>query len=81
MTTTTRYTQEEWLAVFDQVEQDLNNKPPSIPSRYEAPGVGTSAFAKTIDHTLLKLEATGGQVDSLCEEARRFDFQVCFFSY
>ena len=58
--------------MFDQTEQELS----SSPVQYEAPGVGTEAFAKTIDHTLLKLEATGEQVDSLCEEAKRFNFKA-----
>ena len=68
----TRYTQDEWLAVFDQAERDL-----SSPLEYTAPSVETAAFAKTIDHTLLKIEATGEQVDALCEEAKRHDFKVC----
>ena len=58
--------------MFDQTEQELS----SSPTQYEAPSVGTTAFAKTIDHTLLKLEATGEQVDNLCEEAKRFNFKA-----
>lgn len=69
----TRYTQDEWLAIFDQAEQDL----PRNPLKYTAPSAGTVAFAKTIDHTLLKLETSGEQVDALCEEAKRHDFKVC----
>ncbi|MFH1178046.1 MAG: deoxyribose-phosphate aldolase [Acidobacteriota bacterium] len=35
-------------------------------------------LAKLIDHTLLRPEATGSDVDRLCEEARRFEFySVC----
>lgn len=35
-------------------------------------------IASWIDHTLLKPEATPGQIDTLCEEARRFRFaSVC----
>ncbi|CAF9925694.1 MAG: hypothetical protein ALECFALPRED_003203 [Alectoria fallacina] len=71
---TTRYTQDEWLAIFDQAGQN----PPSTPLGYNAPSVGTAAFAKTIDHTLLKLDATEKQVDTLCKEARRLNFKsVC----
>ena len=73
MTITSRYSQDEWLAMFDQTEQNLSNSP----IHYKAPNVETEAFAKTIDHTLLKLEATGEQVDILCEEARRHNFKVC----
>lgn len=72
MTMTTRYTQEEWLAIFDRAEQNSNTS-----TEHKAPSVGTEAFAKTIDHTLLKLEATAEQVDTLCEGARRHNFKVC----
>ncbi|KAL8721943.1 MAG: hypothetical protein Q9181_007600, partial [Wetmoreana brouardii] len=68
---TTRYTQTEWLAIIDEAQRDL---PKSFPN-YKAPTLGTSKFAKCIDHTLLKLEATKEQIDELCEEARRHDFQ------
>jgi len=36
-------------------------------------------LAQTIDHTLLKLDATEQQVKVLCEEARRWGFKVRFF--
>ncbi len=75
---TTRYTQDEWLAIFDQAAQNLS----STPVEYKPPNLGSAAFAQTIDHTLLKLEATGEQVDALCEQARRHNFKVCqFFRY
>ena len=70
---TTTHTQNEWLAIFDQAEHDL----PKSTSEYKAPSLGTAAFAQTIDHTLLKLEATGEQIDALCEEAKRYNFKVC----
>ena len=69
------YTQDDWLALFDRAGRDL----PKTPVVYKAPAIGTTAFAQTIDHTLLKLEATAEQVDALCEEARRFGFKVCDF--
>ena len=72
---TTRYTQDEWLAIFDTAERNLSDARVD----YKAPSVGTAAFAKTIDHTLLKLEATEKQVDTLCEEAIRHNFKVCYF--
>lgn len=35
-------------------------------------------YAKTIDHTLLKTDATEAQIDALCDEARSYDFaSVC----
>ena len=65
-------TQHGWSAMFDQTEQELS----SSPIQYEAPSIGTESFAKTIDHTLLKLDATSEQVDKLCEEAKRFNFKA-----
>lgn len=71
-TMTTRYTQSEWRTIIDDAERDL---PSSFPL-YKAPSLGTPDFAKCIDHTLLKLEATKEQIDELCEEARRHEFVV-----
>lgn len=69
---TTRYTQEEWLAIIDRARQEL----PAERIYYKAPDIGTVEFAKCIDHTLLKLDATKEQIDHLCEEARTYDFKV-----
>lgn len=44
-----------------------------------APGITSPTslgFAQTIDHTLLKPDATEVQIDALCDEARRFGFKV-----
>ncbi|MBV6506219.1 MAG: Deoxyribose-phosphate aldolase [Syntrophorhabdaceae bacterium] len=44
------------------------------------PGLGPlhDGLAKTIDHTLLKAEATQAQVETLCQEAAEYDFaSVC----
>ncbi|KAI4175123.1 MAG: hypothetical protein LQ343_001884 [Gyalolechia ehrenbergii] len=71
---TTRYTQAEWRVIIEEAERDL---PSSFP-RYKAPTLGTPDFAKRIDHTLLKLDATKEQIDLLCEEAKKHAFQsVC----
>ena len=69
---TTRYTDDEWETIIDQAERNL----PSTPVEYKAPNLGSEEFAKTIDHTILKLDATKEQVDAICEEARRFNFKV-----
>ncbi|KAL9044207.1 MAG: hypothetical protein Q9214_002639 [Letrouitia sp. 1 TL-2023] len=69
---TNRYTQSEWRAIIDQAERDHSN---SI-VQYKTPTIGSFDFAKCIDHTLLKLEATRDQIDQLCEEAVRHDFKV-----
>lgn len=64
----TKYTQDDWQAIFDQAEKSL----PTSPREFDIPEAGSAAFAKTIDHTLLKVEATQEQIDSLCEEAKKY---------
>ncbi len=69
---TSRYTDAEWATFIDEVERDLN-----VPEKqYPAPDIGDAAFSKTIDHTLLKLEAKSVQIDELCAEARVEQFAV-----
>jgi deoxyribose-phosphate aldolase len=47
----------------------------------EAAGGVSADLARMIDHTLLKPEATPGEVQKLCEEARKFSFaSVCINS-
>ena len=71
---TARYTEEEWLDIIKSAEKNLIESK----SVYKAPGLGSEAFAKSIDHTLLKLNATKEQVTELCEEAKRYNFKVQF---
>jgi len=40
----------------------------------------SSGIAKTIDHTLLKPDATEAQINVLCEEAKRYGFKSCCVS-
>ena len=63
---TTRYTNEEWASIIAQTSAELPI--PLLP--YACPAIGSPAFAKTIDHTLLKLDARPVQFDELCAEAR-----------
>lgn len=72
---TTRYTLDEWLAIIAQTQRNL----PNTRVEYKAPNLGTLEFAKSIDHTLLKIDATKEQIDKLCDEARRHDFKVWQF--
>ena len=65
-------TQDEWLAVIYRAQHDM----PSEPVSYKAPKLGTVEFAKYIDHTLLKLEATEAQISQLCDEAVRHSFKA-----
>jgi len=71
---TTRYTDEEWVTFIEEVERDVVvAKEP-----YPYPKIGSREFAKTIDHTLLKLDAKSVQIDALCAEARVHEFAtVC----
>jgi len=69
---TTRYTSEEWAKFIAEVEGEVKE----TQEPYPCPDIGSPAFAKTIDHTLLKLEARPIQFDSLCAEARVGAFAV-----
>ena len=68
-----RYTNEEWDAIIAQIQREIqvSHEP------YPCPEIGSPAFLNTIDHTLLKLEATAAQIDQLCAEARVDQFAVC----
>ena len=66
------HTQEEWQAMFDEAERDL----PSTDVVHIAPSVGTAAFRHSIDHTLLKTDATATQIDNLSVDAIRSDLKV-----
>ncbi|GAB7351901.1 hypothetical protein MBLNU459_g2443t1 [Dothideomycetes sp. NU459] len=71
---TTRYTDDEWATIIAETERNVrvSDQP------YACPPVGSPEFARTIDHTLLKLEATSRQIDDLCAEARVAEFAtVC----
>ncbi|KAL8741926.1 MAG: hypothetical protein Q9190_005525 [Brigantiaea leucoxantha] len=71
---TNRYTQAEWRSIIDEAEKEHS----STTVRYKAPVIGSLEFAKCIDHTLLKLEVTPGQIDQLCDEAVQHNFKsVC----
>lgn len=82
---TDRYSNEEWAeqiaetqrAVLEEVKSGERAK-----KVYEGPEMrnGNEALkklAKTVDHTVLKLDATSAQIDSLCSEARTEEFKVC----
>ena len=66
------HTNDEWLTIFEQAENGISSTFPD----YKAPGLETENFAKSIDHTLLKPDATQSQIDRLCDEAKRHDFKV-----
>ncbi|KAK5109548.1 hypothetical protein LTR62_006899 [Meristemomyces frigidus] len=63
---TTRYTNDEWARFIAELEREIEvNDVICV-----CPDLGSEEFAKTIDHTLLKLEAKSIQFDALCSEAR-----------
>lgn len=72
---TTRYTNVEWEGIIAETEEGLVV---DEGRKYPLPegGVGGEGFTKTIDHTLLKLEAKSSQFDELCAEARVGRFAV-----
>ncbi|KAF1934019.1 aldolase [Didymella exigua CBS 183.55] len=83
---TDRYTNEEWAAQIAETQKAVLKEVESgerAQKVYEGPSMrnGNEALkelAKTVDHTVLKLEATSAQIDTLCSEARTEDFKsVC----
>jgi deoxyribose-phosphate aldolase len=84
---TDRYTNEEWKV---QIDETINNVMKEVDSGaraekvYQGPRMrsGEEALkelAKTVDHTVLKLDATTTTIDGLCGEARTENFKVCLF--
>lgn len=69
----TRYTDAEWSAIVQQTAREVVV---SSSQTYPCPEVPSVEFCKTVDHTLLKLEAREVQFDELCAEARTDRFAV-----
>lgn len=64
-------------AAVDQVKSDLSNGSSVGPTPFSS--VATSSdpiLPLTIDHTLLKPEATLEQIDQLCDEALKYNFKA-----
>lgn len=68
----TQFPRHDWVSLIDAAEKKL----PETYEMYSAPEPGTVEFAKYIDHTLLKLDATEEQIDQLCREALDYNFKV-----
>lgn len=81
---TDRYTNPEWQAQIDETIRHVLKEVESgerANKVYEGPRMrnGEEALkqlAKTIDHTVLKLDATSSAIDGLCSEARTEEFKV-----
>ncbi|KAF2802964.1 aldolase [Mytilinidion resinicola] len=74
MVMTDRYTNAEWAVQIAETQKNVVAKlePRAVPK------LNSREFAQTIDHTLLKLDATATQIDALCSEARIEGFKsVC----
>jgi deoxyribose-phosphate aldolase len=71
---TDRYTNQEWAAQIAETQKKVKI---GAGKKYDVPRLGTPAFAQTIDHTVLKLDAKESQIDALCSEARTEGFKVC----
>ena len=68
---TTRYTPQEWRAIISEVARELE-----VYEQDYCPDISKIDIARTIDHTLLKLDANPKQIDELCAEARVANFAV-----
>jgi len=68
----------EWHAFIGQKQRQVLSEPncsqPGPLSYIFSPG--DPLFPSTIDHTLLKQEATPSQVDALCDDALKYGFKV-----
>lgn len=86
---TDRYTNEEWAAQIEETEKAVSkevNSGERARKLYEGPRMqdGKEALkqlALTVDHTVLKLDATSTAIDGLCSEARTEGFKVCLPPY
>ncbi|KAF2751707.1 aldolase [Sporormia fimetaria CBS 119925] len=76
---TDRYTNAEWAKQIAETVKKVGLDGSGVQvAKCEAPKAGSREFAKLIDHTLLKLDATQAQIDGLCAEARTEGFKsVC----
>lgn len=86
---TDRYTNAEWAAQIQETEKAVTEEVSSgerAGKVYEGPKMrdGKEALrelALTVDHTVLKLDATAAAIDGLCAEARTEGFKVCIYIY
>lgn len=83
MVTSTCPTTADINAKIAEVLQGLSPPPHGVPPNYNySPDITSPlspGFTQTIDHTLLKPDATDAQIDALCKEARQYGFKVCCY--
>lgn len=81
---TDRYTNQEWADLIKETQRKVlreveqRGKEGGSGWKYEVPDVVDGGLAKTMDHTVLKLDAKEAAIDSLCAEARVEGFKVGF---
>ena len=62
----------EWATYFDRVDEYTSPR-----EHFQSNRVWKDQdIAATIDHTLLKLDAREAEIDTLCQEARQYNFKV-----
>lgn len=61
---------------WDEVDKILAAININDPPKFESPAADSSEFRGTIDHTVLKLDATAEDIDKVCQEAWEYDFAV-----
>ncbi|PVI03390.1 aldolase [Periconia macrospinosa] len=81
---TDRYTNAEWAAQIAETQRKVlheveeRGKPGGKGWAYEVPKTASAELARTIDHTVLKLDVKKEGIDALCSEARTEGFKsVC----
>lgn len=78
---TDRYTNSEWATQIAETQKKVLaglETEEGKKKKFDAPQVGSKEFAETIDHTVLKLDASTKAIDDLCAEARTEGFKsVC----
>lgn len=64
----------EWESLIKEKITQVSNLPATPPAKPAT--LSNDKLALTIDHTLLKPDATSVQIDDLCDEALKYKFKV-----
>ncbi|KAG6844827.1 hypothetical protein H0H87_003394 [Tephrocybe sp. NHM501043] len=68
-------TNDEWRDIISLRIDEVKKLPDFVP--ITPPSISGHLIALTIDHTLLKPDATSAQIDTLCDEALKYKFKSC----
>jgi hypothetical protein len=66
-------TNDDWKTIIDSA---VTNLTASYPVPVSEPPVDIHTLPSYIDHTLLSLDATPEQIDTLCKEAKEYKFKA-----